>query len=375
MEYGEEEALEQSQSPKRGHKLFSERRKNTILTRREKLPWPSDRPFKILSLDGGGIRGLYGACLLALIEKEMTDVRSIADFFYMIAGTSTGGIMALGLGLKIPAIKIEHLYREDGKKIFHQPWYWRIPALKFLRHCRRALYDHKALENLLYREFGDQTLGEASTRLIIPAFMTPKTEIAVFKTDHHPDYKNDHKSKVWEIARATSAAPTYLSGHDSDNIMFLDGGVWANCPIMAAVVDALSAYDITREQIEILSIGTGNSPFEITLKNAKKGLWDWKEVIKGAMFLTTDNALAQAALLLGPDKITRLEPSQEAAGIDLDDWASSAHILPSMATNHFIAHKDNLERFFDTLAQERNRFYSNGPNDKISPEDDCTQVQ
>lgn len=351
--------MAQSQLPKRGHKLFTERRKNTNPARRKKLPWPSDKPFKILSLDGGGIRGLYGACLLALIENNITGGRPVANFFDMIAGTSTGGIMALGLGLEIPAHQIEKLYREDGKLIFHQPWYWRIPKLKLLRHCRRALYDHKILEALLYREFGDKTLGEATTRLVVPAFMTPKTEIAVFKTDHHPDYKNDFKSKAWEIARATSAAPTYLSGHDNDDVMFLDGGVWANCPIMVAIVDALSAYDITPEQIEILSIGTGNFPFEITLKNAKKGLWDWKEVIKGAMFLTTDNAYAQAALLLGPDKIIRLEPSEEASDIDLDDWAASIRLLPYMAASDFDLNKVHLDKFFRYPVEPRDKFYSN----------------
>lgn len=301
---------------------------------------------------------MYGACLLAQIENEITGGKPIADFFDMITGTSTGGIIALGLGLKIPASKIENLYRVDGKLIFRQPWYWNIPGLKSFRQLRRTLYDHTVLETLLYREFGDKTLGESCARLVIPAFMTPKTEIAVFKTDHHPDYKNDYKAKAWEVARATSAAPTYLSGHDNGNTLFLDGGVWANCPIMVALSDALCAYDITREQIEILSIGTGNFPFEITLKNAKRGLWSWKEVIKAAMFLTTDNAYAQAALLLGPDNILRLEPSEDTANIDLDDWVTSVKILPGMASIHFKNHEDNIRDFFRDPVMERNRFYS-----------------
>lgn len=228
-----------------------------------------------------------------------------------------------------------------------------------IRHnlCKR--YMRKVTRAIISKHFGDKTLGEATTRLVVPAFMTPKTEIAVFKTDHHPDYKNDFKSKAWEIARATSAAPTYLSGHDNDDVMFLDGGVWANCPIMVAIVDALSAYNITPEQIEILSIGTGNFPFEITLKNAKKGLWDWKEVIKGAMFLTTDNAYAQAALLLGPDKIIRLEPSEEASDIDLDDWAASIRLLPYMAASDFDLNKVHLDKFFRYPVEPRDKFYSN----------------
>ena len=221
MAYGEEVALEQNQSPQRGEKLFTARRKNTRLTRRDRLPWPSGKPFRILSLDGGGIRGLYGACLLALIEREITHGESIADYFDMIAGTSTGGIMALALGLKIPADRIKRLYREDGKAIFRKRRIWKLlPCLKKWSQAHSALYDHSVLEQLLYREFGDSTLGQSSTRLVIPAFMAPKTEITVFKTDHHPDFKNDYRSKAWEVARATSAAPTYLSGHEYDDVVF-----------------------------------------------------------------------------------------------------------------------------------------------------------
>lgn len=359
MENGAEVGLDQNQLARRGPKLFTERRENTHPIRRKKLPWPSDKRFRILSLDGGGIRGIYGATLLDLIEREITGGESIAAFFDMIAGTSTGGIMALGLGLQIPATRIEKIYREDGHQIFHQPWIWaHFPVLKRLRHFVRPLYNHKILEDVLYREFGDKKLGESVTRLIIPAFMSPKTEIAVFKTDHHPDYKNDFKSKAWEVARATSAAPTYLNGHTYDDVMFLDGGVWANNPIMVAVIDALSAHDLNAEQLQILSIGTGNFPFEITLKKGGNGLWAWREVIKGAMFLTTDNAHAQASLLLGPDKITRLEPTQEAAAIDLDDWKSSLRILPNMAASHFNDRIEDLAAFFGEKVSCRKKFYS-----------------
>ncbi len=277
----------------------------------------------------------------------------------MIAGTSTGGIMALAAGLKIPASRVEALYREDGRLIFRQSKWWdRLPCLKLFQQARETLYDHEVLEHLLYREFGDKTLGESAARIVVPAFMAPKTEIAVFKTDHHPDYKNDHKSKVWEVARATSAAPTYLKGHAYDDAIFLDGGVWANNPIMVAVTDALSAYDITRDQIEILSIGTGNFPFEITLKEATKGFLCWKEIIKAAMFLTTDNAHAQVALLLGPDKITRLEPTEEAESIDLDDWQASMNVLPGMAATHFTDRKLEIMSFFKSAVEKRHRFYT-----------------
>lgn len=267
--------------------------------------------------------------------------------------------MALAAGVKIPADRIETLYFKDGKDIFPQnSWWTYLPFIKRFHHLKKALYDSKVLETLLYREFGDRLLGEASTRIIIPAFMAPKTEIAVFKTDHHPDYKNDHKAKVWEVARSTSAAPTYLKGYTSKDAIFLDGGIWANNPIMLAVIEALSAYDIAKEQIEVLSIGTGNLPFNITLKHAGKGLWQWKQIIKAAMFLTTDNAHAQATLLLGPEQITRLEPTEKASAIELDDWQSAVSILPAMAKKHFDERREEIAAFIQCEVEKRHRFYT-----------------
>lgn len=312
-----------------------------------------------MSLDGGGICGIYGASLLARIEAEITGGKPIAEYFDTIAGTSTGGILALALGLGISAKQIENLYKTDGKEIFKQKWFWKlIPCSKIVSQLRRSLYNHEVLEKALRREFGHRTVGESIARLVIPAFMAPKAEIAVFKTDHHPDIQNDWRTEAWVVARATSAAPTYFRGHEHEDVIFLDGGIWANNPVMVAMVDALSAYDISVEQIEILSIGTGNIPFEITIREAKRGLWSWKKVIKAAMFLTTDNAHAQAGLLLGPEKITRLEPVAEAATIELDDWPAAVSILPSMAAQHFIEAKDDISKFFAAKVNPRHRFYT-----------------
>ncbi len=156
--------------------------------------------------------------------------------------------------------------------------------------------------------------------------MMPKTEIAVFKTDHHEDFRNDHLTPMWKVARATSAAPTYLKGleHKESGRIFIDGGVWANNPVMVALVDALSAYDLTFEQIEIFSIGTGNPPFELRKPDVVRGLIAWREAIKAAMFLTTDNATSQAKLLLGPERCLRLEPGGADAGVEMDDYDQAA---------------------------------------------------
>jgi patatin-like phospholipase/acyl hydrolase len=327
------------------------------MTRRERLPWPADRPFRILSLDGGGIRGVYAATMLERIEAKITNGQPIADYFDTIAGTSTGGVIALAIGLKKTAAEIQTLYVETGNQVFPEFWS-RHPKLKFARRFFRVLHDHRVLERLLYETFEDARLGDSAARLVIPAFLGPETQIAVLKTDHHPDFKNDWKMAAWEAARATSAAPSFFPGHGEDDYVFLDGGVWANNPIMAAIVDTLSAYDVSREQIEVYSIGTGNAPYAISKFAVRGGLFQWLEIIKGAMFLTTDNAQAQATLLLGPENILRLEPNGDAAAIELDDWRSAVDQLVPLAEADFVANRTDIELFFRTRVEPRHRFYT-----------------
>ncbi len=306
------------------------------------------------------MRGIYATTILSTVEAEITNGEPIADYFDAIAGTSTGGIIAIALGLKKKAENIHRLYAEDGNRIFPQFWS-RHPWLKFALQFFRPLHDQQALEELLYDTFGDARLGDSYSRLIIPAFLGLTTQIAVLKTDHHPDFQKDYLMAAWEAARATSAAPTYFPGHAGEDYVFLDGAVWANNPIMAAVVDALSAYDVPRERIEILSLGTGNPPYEISRFAIRGGMFRWIEIIKAAMFLTTDNAQAQATLLLGPENILRLEPTGPAAAIELDDCASAVAELIPLAKSSFENNRDQISAFFRQKVESRHRFYTPKP--------------
>lgn len=341
--------------------MFTDRRANSRTSKRERQPWPKGKPFKILSLDGGGIKGLYTAHLLRLCEQSFAKGVPLASYFDMIAGTSTGGIIALGLGLGRTTDEIVSFYETDGRRIFPPP-----PTTLRGRICHavapffKLRLNHEELEAALKRRFLDSKLGDAAPRIVIPAFMMPKTEIAVFKTDHHPDFRNDHATPAWQVARATSAAPTYLKGHEhtESGKIFIDGGVWANNPVMVALVDVLSAYDVSLDQIQVLSIGTGNPPFELSRQSIFAGILAWREVIKAAMFLTTDNATAQAMLLLGPDNVLRIEPSGRAGTIDLADYDRAMAELPPLAAEHFADLHSTLARFFEVPASVREKFYS-----------------
>ena len=152
---------------------------------------------RVLSIDGGGIKGALPASFLATIE-ESTGER-INDHFDLIAGTSTGGIIALGLGLGFTASAIRDFYLDDGPKIFST-----FGAFASLRQLRRAKYDPDPLRDALMRIFGDRLLGGSQTRLIIPAFDSTLGSVRVFKTSHHPRLEIDHRMKVIDVAMATA---------------------------------------------------------------------------------------------------------------------------------------------------------------------------
>ena len=196
---------------------------------------------------------------------------------------------------------------------------------------------HEELEKALKQRFEDHLLGESMTRLVIPAFMMPKTEIAVFKTDHHEDFRNDHLTPMWKVARATSAAPTYLKGleHEESGRIFIDGGVWANNPVMVALVDALTAYDLTPRPDRDLQHRHRQCAVRAAQARRVPRAVGWREAIKAAMFLTTDNATAQAKLLLGPDRCLRIEPSTRNAAIELDDYDGAFARLPALPRRAF----------------------------------------
>jgi patatin-like phospholipase/acyl hydrolase len=337
--------------------MFTERDTGRITESRQKQPWPADQPFKILSLDGGGIRGIFSAALIKSISEELAEGERLADYFDLIAGTSTGGIIAIALGLGVEPARIFNLYDSDGKKIF-PPFWTRNRLLRFARRLRTSLYNYGELERLLRREFRSSRFGDSTARLLIPAFVAPHAQVAIFKTDHHVDYQRDWETRAWRVARATSAAPTFFEGQRYGGSYFLDGGLFANNPVMLAVIEAMHAYDIRLEQIRVLSIGTGNKAPTLKQSTVRAGMIGWRDALSTAMYLTTDTALSQARFLLDFDAIVRVEPSFALSGIELDDWRSAHEKLPADAQAKFAEQRVAIERFLATKAMPRERHFT-----------------
>lgn len=304
--------------------------------RRVRQSWPEDRDFRILAIDGGGIRGVFPAAILAGLEETLTGGRPIGEFFDLIVGTSTGGILAIGLGAGYDAKRLRSLYMEQGRTIF--PPGWDNAMGRAYRWFRNSVlnvgtyrYERDELERVLDGLVGSRLLGESRNRLVIPAFEGRFSEIAVFKTRHHPDYQMDWRMTMKDVALATSAAPTIYRAHERDGFTFVDGGVWANNPIMLGVIEALSCFDVSLDRVKVLSLGCGDDAYVVDRGMIKGGHWKWRQVIFAAMRLQSLAATNQARLMLGPENVMRIDAPTAKPGIALDDWRRSVNeLLPAV---------------------------------------------
>ena len=257
--------------------------------------------FKILSLDGGGIRGSFSAACLARLEKELG--KPIYKYFDLIAGTSTGGIIAIALALGISAQEIEDFYKEYGEVIFSRryplsiSWYYKpllwilkkhYPALNSLDFdwFRQTKYDSEPLREALENVFENKILKDANRRLVIPSVNLTTGQTKVFKTPHQPYFIEDLNYRAVDVVLATTAAPTYFP-HTviKEGSAYVDGGLWANNPSMIAHTEATKIAELHNEKeiqpkfsakdIHLLSIGTGIPNYSLEPPETRAGLGWW----------------------------------------------------------------------------------------------------
>lgn len=298
--------------------------------------------FRILALDGGGIKGTYIASMLATLE-EMTGKR-VVEHFDLITGTSTGGIVAVGLGLGIPAKDILRFYLEKGPVIFppqrrgfiRSAWRWAMgPKL-----CQQQL--SKAVAQIV----GTRKFGESLCRLVIPAYDGVRGNIHLFKTAHAVQYKQDYLRPAMEVALGTAAAPTYYPAFTNEaGCAFLDGGVWANSPVMVGLLEATCILDRRIGDIEMLSIGTTTEPFDINHKRRHGGLLAWN---KGLMTLLmqaqTEASLGQARLMTN-GRLLRIDTVAMPGRFSLDN-ASKINDLRALGEQAARQHERAVNELF-----------------------------
>lgn len=217
-----------------------------------------DKAFKILSIDGGGIKGLYSSTILEHLEQRFG---SMSDYFDMLCGTSTGGLIALCLALKIPATEISKIYAEHGQAIFPK----RTKLGGIIRQTFwKGKYSDIPLKTVLQSVFKDKKVSDLDNLVCVPSYSLTDARPWVFKRDHGK-LDRDNNTSLVDVALATSAAPTYFplceiaSYNDKQ---FIDGGVWANNPTLVGVIEALTYFVGTNKEftsVEILSVSSLNN--------------------------------------------------------------------------------------------------------------------
>jgi uncharacterized protein len=300
--------------------------------------------FRILALDGGGIKGAFTAAVLASFEKLLGG--SIVDHFDLIAGTSTGGILALGLACSLTADEMLKFYRERGPIIFpmmrtHNRVHRAVRHYVKVKFSQETLYDELARA---YSRNGPQYLKDARCRLVIPAYGAVSGSCHVFRTPHHPLLKADENINIADVALATAAAPTYFSSARVRNLIsnasYFDGGVWANCPAMAAIIEAACYLYIPLDRIDILSIGTTYEPFTIKAMGSR-GLLGWRtKIVDLLMNAQMESSLQHAELLVGKPRFLRINSVTPPKTYELDN----SREIESLITlgNQQASNADNL---------------------------------
>ena len=342
------------------------------------VPAPSNTTFRILSLDGGGIRGAFSAACLAKLESSVD--HPITDYFDLITGTSTGGIIALALGLGIPSTIIRNLYACDGARIFTREQGMR-PSLKTklglwtakrlfdlpdfidIDSLTRARYTNDVLEEKLTGLFKDQTLGMVTTtRLVIPAVDLIKGSTVTFKTPHQPDFVRDLHFRAVDVALATAAAPTYFPAAAFNNTLYCDGGLWANNPSIVGYAEAMKIQQICSEpeaprfqhaDVRLLSIGTGIPRYFTKPSSDNDGTLGWAphlfEVSSGAQ---SQSAHFMAHYFIGKERYRRInfEIPQNRWPLDaVEKIPELLHLGEEKAVEHFSELKP---LFFNTVKRD-----------------------
>jgi uncharacterized protein len=261
---------------------------------------------KVLAIDGGGIRGLIPALVLAEIERRTE--RRIAELVDMIAGTSTGGILACALGKPdpLPAAEIASLYVEEGPKIFDRSLLKQITSLGGYLDER---YSARGLVRALERYLGDTPMTAATLPLLLTAYDTEARAIHLLRSE------GEHSgASMVEAAHATSAAPTYFEPVRSGRATLIDGGVFATNPALVAYAEVRGKLDL------LLSLGTGEHTRPLPYEKVKDwGQLEWARPVIDVVFDGGQDAVDLQLRALLPDGYVRLQTQLVRASDDLDD--------------------------------------------------------
>ena len=271
--------------------------------------------MRVLSIDGGGIRGLIPAVVLTELERRAG--RQAFELFDLIAGTSTGGILACGLCAPdpLPASRLVALYEEEGPEIFDRLIFQRIRSAEALLDEK---YDSTALDGILARFLEDKRLSQTTPNLLVPTYDAALPGPYFFKTTKARESPEDDFA-LSVVARATSAAPTYFEPSAVDGRALVDGGIFAVNPAMSAFAEA-SRFQAGADVV-LLSLGTGERTRRRTFADIKDwGVLEWARPLLDMVFDGISDAVDyQLRHSLEEGRYWRLQVELTEASDALDD--------------------------------------------------------
>ncbi|MFG6115465.1 CBASS cGAMP-activated phospholipase [Halobacillus sp. MO56] len=249
--------------------------------------------MKILCIDGGGIRGVMPIAVLKAMEKELGC--PVAEKFDLIAGTSTGSIIAASVMLRKNMGELLDSYQKYGKKIF-------------IRQAKvglfKSVYSDRYLRRLLKEAFENKKIGEMSDPLLIPAVDVTNGRPYIHRS-HAVKGENDNLSiPLWDAVLSSCSAPIYFPPNNVDNnYLSIDGGLWANNPSLVCITEVVHYFEKSLQDIEILSLGTGKQSIDFTIDHDKFwGIKKWMPFHLPAMKVTPK--LLDLALNLSSESVS-----------------------------------------------------------------------
>ncbi|WP_265017577.1 MULTISPECIES: patatin-like phospholipase family protein [unclassified Wolbachia] len=305
----------------------------------------------ILSVDGGGIRGIIPAIILAEIEKRTR--KRVAEIFDLIAGTSTGGIVVAGLCKKdqqgnpqYSANDLVELYQKYGSYIFKSSFFRRSILSWF--NC--AQYPHKNIESILEKYFGDDTLQNTLNNVLLTSYDIQNNCPFFFKS-----WKEDRNFiKLRDVLRAATAAPTYFAPKylkiNQKEMVLVDGGVFANNPAACAYASGKRLFP--NDDILLLSIGTGRTDRSIEYANSKRfGKIGWIKPLLNVMFASSLDAVNYQLDQVIADKYIRIQLQLKLASADMDNITlKNIKFLQQEANAMIEENQKVIEKFCDVLS-------------------------
>ncbi|KAA0549992.1 patatin-like phospholipase family protein [Bacillus sp. BGMRC 2118] len=300
--------------------------------------------MKMLCIDGGGIRGVFAISILKEIEKDVG--KPINQLVDCISGTSTGSIIAASCALEIEMSKVLEGYQNYGQKIFVQ----QAKVGLF-----RSVYSSESLRKYLQQEFKEITLKDIQHPLLIPAVDLSHGKPFVYRSNYGNLEQEDDNVLLWDAVLSSCSAPIYFEPNNIKNeYLSIDGGLWANNPSLVCMTEAIHYFNIPMNDINILSIGTGQQKIDFTIeKKLDWGINKWlpftlpsmkvtPKLLDLALHLSSESVSYHCKLLLN-DRYLRVN-AELGEEVPFDELESVQHLI-DLGKQYYSSRKEEILQF------------------------------